>query len=425
MPKNTLTVLTVNSATERRLNREPPTRLDRSLRQGIVTPTAIFTADGYVEVAIFLIGYCAAGGETLMERKDIEHAPKDDGNGRLKVKPGRVGGKNSAYRSGQRIPKRCANEIELVLQEYQDKAAKKQKKVGQGTQDKRATVINGFFSDLFSLGYKVESIHNLKEKHLIAVFNFLEGKGQSPSTIQNKISIMRVFCEWIGKNGMVRDSALYVKDKVSVRRSMVAKEDKSWDGKGIDVLTKLPEIAEEDKTVALVLELCWAFGLRVREALMLRPEVSHEGDFLMLREGTKGDRSRIVPAQNAIQKNVLMRAKEVADKKTGFLGKRGQTMEQKRDHFYYVMKKLGITIAESEISAHGLRHQYMQTRFAQMLGIDAPVKGGDLSKVDKDEFHVASQKLMEEAGHTRVTIGASYYGSRRVLKKSGSESGEE
>ena len=334
------------------------------------------------------------------------------------VKPGRINGKNSDYRSGCRVPKRCANEIKLVLQEHQDKAAHKRKKVGQGTQDKRATVIYGFFSDLFSLGYKIESIHNLKEKHLVAVFNHLEKHRQSPSTIQNKISIMRVFCDWIGKTGMVKDSTYYVQDKASVRRSMVAKEDKSWDGNGINVLEKLPEIAEEDETVAIVLELCWAFGLRVKEALMLRPAVSEEGQFILLREGTKGDRSRAIPIENSIQRNVLERAKELTDKKTGFMGKRGLTYDQKRRRFYYVLEKCGITLSEGNISAHGLRHQYMQKSFSGMLGIDAPIKGGDLSEVDKDELHLASQKLMERAGHTRVSIGASYYGSRRIPKNS-------
>lgn len=332
-------------------------------------------------------------------------------------KPGRTGGKNSAHHSGTGfLPKKLKHEIELVLQEHRDKAAHKEKKVGQGTQDKRTTVINGFFSDLFSLGYKIDSIHNLREKHLVAVFNFLEAEKQSPSTIQNKISIMRVFCEWIGKNGMVRDSTRYVKDKTSVRRSMVVKEDKSWEGKGFDVMTKLNEIAEEDKTVALELELCWAFGLRVREALMLRPAAAHEGAFVFVREGTKGDRSRVVPIENDVQRDVINRAKALSDKKTGFLGERGDTYQQKRRRFYYVMEKLGITLKDSDITAHGLRHQYMQESFKRLTGIEAPVRGGDLSQVDKDALHVASQKLMERAGHTRVTIGASYYGSRRIKK---------
>lgn len=45
------------------------------------------------------------------------------------------------------------------------------------------------------------------------------------------------------------------------------------------------------------------------------------------------------------------------------------------------------------------------------------MKGGDLSQVDKDELRVASWKLVERAGHTRISIGASYYGSRRRDKR--------
>ncbi len=337
------------------------------------------------------------------------------------TKPGRVDGKNSEYRSGSGfIPKKLNNEIEVLLQKHKDLAAHKDKKVGQGTQDKRRTVIKGFFADMWHLKFKVESVHNLKEKHLHAVFRFLEAEGQSPSTLQNKISIMRVFCEWIGKPGMVRDSSLYVEDKASVTRTMVAREDKSWEGKGVDIAQILETVRKKDKVVAIELELCLAFGLRVKEAMMLRPLACRDGDgpFIHVREGTKGDRPRVIPIDNAIQRNVLDRAVEVMDKKTGFLGKRGKTMAQKRNHFYYVMKRCGVTLREKEITAHGLRHQYMQASFKRMLGIEAPVKGGSLADVGPDEFHVASQKLMERAGHTRVTIGASYYGSRRVRRKS-------
>ena len=333
------------------------------------------------------------------------------------MKPGRINGKNSSYQSGGGfIPKKLNNEIEVMLQKHKDLAAHKDKKVGQRTQDIRRSVIKGFFSDLWKLKYKLETIHNLKEKHLHAVFRPLEAQGQAPSTIQNKRSIMRVFCAGIGKPGMVRDSSLYVEDKLSVMRTMVAREDKSWDGKGVDISGMLEKVRNVDRTVAIELELCLAFGLRVKEAIMLRPLVCRDGsgEHIQVREGTKGDRPRVVPIENAIQKNVLDRAEELMDKKTGFLGKRGTTLTQKRNRFYYVMKKCGITLSESDISAHGLRHQYMQESFKRLLGIEAPVKGGNLADVDADELHVASQKLMERAGHTRVTIGASYYGSRRV-----------
>ncbi|MFA6921777.1 MAG: hypothetical protein WC216_08035, partial [Gallionella sp.] len=89
-----------------------------------------------------------------------------------KIKPGRVDGKNCEYRSGShRVPKHCSNEVEVLLQKNVDKAAKKQKKVGQGTQDKRRTIIRNFFSDLFYLKFKIASVYNLQQKHLKAVFN--------------------------------------------------------------------------------------------------------------------------------------------------------------------------------------------------------------------------------------------------------------
>lgn len=334
------------------------------------------------------------------------------------IKQGRVDGKNSDYKSGSHfVPKFIRNQIELVLQENRDKGAHKDKRVGQGTEDKRETVVRGFFSDLFHLKYRIEDIKNIKEKHLTAVFNYLEDQGQSPATLQNKISVMRVFCGWIGKPGMVKESSVYVKDKISVKRTLVAQKDKSWEGNGVDLLEKLTDIRAKDESVALCLELSLAFGLRVKEALMLRPAAAHEGCFVMLRDGTKGGRSRVIPVENDVQRDLLRRAKEQMDKKTGFIGgQRGKTLQQKYDRFFNVMKSVGITLKDLGVTAHGLRHQYMHESFEEMLGVPAPIKGGDLSLLDKDELHVASQKLMERAGHTRVSIGSAYYGSLKIKR---------
>jgi hypothetical protein len=85
------------------------------------------------------------------------------------------------------------------------------------------------------------------------------------------------------------------------------------------------------------------------------------------------------------------------------------------------MRKHKLTLADEGVSAHGLRHQYMHERFCEFLGIEPPVRGGDLSEVDKQAFDSATEKLMERAGHSRKTIGASYYGSRRVPSASKDE----
>lgn len=350
-----------------------------------------------------------------MEHRQMELGREESSAKPPAIKPGRTNGRNSEYRSGAtKIKHSLRMEIEAVLKANQDKAATKKKKVGARTQEIRSTTIFNFFSDLYFLHYEIQSLSALKQKHIVAVFNFLEEQGQSPSTIQNKISVMRVFCEWIGKNGMVRDSREYVRQENSVRRTMVVQEDKSWAGKGIEVLEKLEQIRQMDGTVAIWLELCWAFGLRIREAVDMRPAVAHEGEHVWIREGTKGDRPRVIPIENQTQLDVLERAKQAADQKTHYLGMRNSTEKQRIRRVYYVLEKCGVTLKEDGITAHGVRHQYMHQRFTKMLGIEPPIRGGDISTLDKNEFSIASSKLMESAGHSRESIGAAYYGSRRI-----------
>ena len=334
-----------------------------------------------------------------------------------RIKPARVDGHNAYYKSGAtRVPRHVLHEIEVVLKEHRDKAAKSEKKVGAKTQEIRETTIKNFFSDLFFLKYKITSIHALKQKHLEAVFKFLEANGQSPATLQNKISVMRVFCEWIGKNGMVTDSVHYVEDIQSVRRTMVVQEDKSWEGKGVDIVNNLSLIREKDEVVAIWLELCFAFGFRVQEAVMFRPDIAREGEFVWVREGTKGDRPRVVPIENDVQRDVLKRASSIASKRYGITGQRGKSVKQKLRHFYHVIESCGITLAKHGVTAHGARHQYMQESFEKLFGVKAPIKGGNIAEIDPEKRVLGEGKLMERAGHTRPTIGASYYGSRKPPK---------
>lgn len=349
-----------------------------------------------------------------MDQKQTEGLLASGQEKKEKHKPGRVNGKNSKHSAGHVfIYKTLRNEIEEILHQNRDKGAGRDKKVGYKTQEKRDIVVRGFFKELFKLGFKIESVHNIREKHLRAVFEQLEEDGQSPSTIQNKISIMRTFCNWIGKNGMVRESTQYVIDKASVKRSTVVREDKSWVGNGVDVLAKIKEVSGEDPEVGIELELCLAYGLRVWEAMSLKPSAAHEGNFIFVRDGTKGGRSRIVPIENIVQQDVIDRAKAIADQKTGALRRRGRNEEQRKSHFYYILKKCGVTLAKEGITAHGLRHQYMHESYLRLTGVEPPVRGGDTSLIDKHELHVATQKLMERAGHSRSTIGVAYYGSQR------------
>jgi len=118
------------------------------------------------------------------------------------------------------------------------------------TQKKRRENLFSAFADLRTLGYKLESVRNIKTKHVRAVVRYWIKEGQSPSTVQNKISILRVFCGWVGKGGMLPESQYLVDEDQAhhVTRSYVASVDKSWSGKDIDFEAKIKQIAESDTT---------------------------------------------------------------------------------------------------------------------------------------------------------------------------------
>lgn len=74
--------------------------------------------------------------------QDFQGSEGQEGDGSVettgKVRSGRVNGKNSQWQSGgTRIHKKLNNEIMTILMANQDKAAKKNKKVGAKTQEKR------------------------------------------------------------------------------------------------------------------------------------------------------------------------------------------------------------------------------------------------------------------------------------------------
>ena len=61
------------------------------------------------------------------------------------------------------------------------------------------------------------------------------------------------------------------------------------------------------------LELQRAFGLRMKEAALLKPHVADKENYLAVNWGTKGGRDRVVPIQNDYQRDVLARAKAMLE----------------------------------------------------------------------------------------------------------------
>lgn len=274
------------------------------------------------------------------------------------------------------------------------------------TQDKRADVLYAGFKRLHELGFRMEAVASLRGKHIETLANDWHARGLSASTLQNSLSIFRTFAEWIGKAGMVRGIEHYLGSGMTARSS-IAREDKSWSGKGVDVAAKIEQVRQKDERVALQLELQVAFGLRAREAMQLRPYLADKGTYLSITHGTKGGRDRVEPIRTAEQRTLLERARTFCATPSSSTSDPSRKLSQWKNHYYQVVRSCGITRKDG-ITGHGLRHQYANERYRELSGADSPVRGGAI--VDREADHAAREVVAEELGHSRADVTTHYLG---------------
>lgn len=243
-----------------------------------------------------------------------------------------------------------------------------------------------------------------------------EQAGLAASTMQTRISIMRGFCEWMGKPGMVRPLEYYLLNKEHAKRSYITVADKSWSAQydKVDIDALIAKIEVADAIVGVQLRLMHQFGMRKKEAICFKPKMADHGEFVVVTEGTKGGRDRVLPVTSQAQRELLDYCKSRCASVSAHLGRPGKTLLQEMNHFEYVMAKFGIKRTKLGITAHGLRHQYLNDRFEAIAGEPSPVRGGGM--LDKERNLIARYRVSEEAGHSRINITAAYFGSNRRLK---------
>ena len=189
----------------------------------------------------------------------------------------------------------------------------------------------------------------------------------SASRLQNNLSIFRTFSGWIGKAGMVRASHHYVKDPQSVKRQLVTTTDKTWSGQGVDIPALLKTVKALDERVACALTAQWAFGLRMKEAALLKPHGADKGAYLAVNWGTKGGRDRTVPLDNDLKHATLAWMKTLVTQTHGCLISKAMTFVQWRNRFYYVCRQAGLT-RERGLVSHGLRHEHLNALYTAITG---------------------------------------------------------
>jgi site-specific recombinase XerD len=343
-------------------------------------------------------------------------------------------GREALSRALKRHPNNPKAQVAMFFGDFVIKSGTgRQRPVSECTSDAYSDGLIRMIDDLRVNQAAIRNLSELGKAHALRLIKYWVSEEQSPATVQNKISVLRRFLTFIGKENIIpkhqelRTWLFSEGINPPEHRQGVAVQSKAWDEKGIDLQSILERVRLECPITAMQLELQAAFGLRMRESLQLDPRGADYGDFLRVVYGTKGGLPRDVPFDadpsiNAWQRDVIERAKEMAKSHPkGRLAKKGKTLEQNVEHFYYRLKRAGITQRELGVTAHGLRHQYAAQRYRHLTGHGAPVSRNapqEITEQVKQNDLQARRKVALELGHFRDSVSKAYIGSLPMLSRS-------
>lgn len=285
------------------------------------------------------------------------------------------------------------------------------------TKRDRAYVCFQLLDQLDQAGFALKNILNIDTRHIGAVLQHWKSEGLAPASLTKRISIFRWLLASIGKAGLLRDPAQFGLLPEDLARNFVAQVDKSWESRGTIPADMIEHVKQYDKWVGAQLHLMLAFGLRVTEALLIKPRASHVGESLRIEEGTKGGRSRIVQVDTEDQRMAIETAKELSMlTRKGAMVPPGKTPQQARRRLYYVCEKFGITKAQLDITPHGLRHQYANDLYQKVSGTPSTVRGGSFI-LDAAREAAALHAVTSDMGHARLNITSAYLGPKKRKSK--------
>ncbi|NOV27761.1 MULTISPECIES: integrase domain-containing protein [Cupriavidus] len=317
------------------------------------------------------------------------------------------------------LPTRMKAELEQVLVDNLKKILSQTrvslKSASIKTQERRMYTVCRSLVELRELGFMIESPYSLRHKHVQALVDRWVSGAQSAGTIENKLSHLKAFCQWIGKHHLVRPLGEYTDRAANgLMRSYVTTQDKSWEGNGVDPAELIARIAEEHPRVAVQLKLQAAFGLRIEESFSLKILTALKNvDTLRVVDGTKGGRKREVPVR--MQLDVLEEAARLVDPVSGSTTPSTYSIARWRSHYNSVMRKYGICKSGLGVTSHGLRHGWMQTLYEEMTGVPAPVRGGE--EPDLETYRQAIQEVVLAAGHSKPSKSGAYLSTPSAMAR--------
>lgn len=290
------------------------------------------------------------------------------------------------------------------------------------TQEYSKQVMHETCRRLHRLGYRIEDIGSLKEKHIEAVVKSWHEEGLSNKTMQNQYSRLKIFVnDWMGKRGLVKTGGiaeyLPAVDPKTLKVQTYTVETKSWSGQGVDIKEWLNKAQRIDTRFEGMLLMGLAFGLRKKEMLEIKPWKADKGESLDI-DGSvaKNGRFRSIKMDGEyghFQREVLNHVKGLV-KRSETLGWPGRTKKQNENRYYKYMASIGATKYESGVTGHGLRAEFAENQ-AMLLGLLPPALGGDKRQMSKIEREEITLRVSNQMGHGRVAVLGAYYGTFRKV----------
>lgn len=281
-------------------------------------------------------------------------------------------------------------------------------------------VMAAFCRRLHRLGFFLEDINGLREKHIRAVVRSWYEDRVAPKTMQNQYSRLKIFCGWIGKRDIInteRKGVAYYLPEVQDRHfqvKTVAEKSKSWSGNGLDPKEVLQRAFAIDYRHGVMLTMGLTFGLRKKEMLLIKPWRADKTVYLEISDNVaKNGRYRTIPIEagdlGTAQRRALDMAKSIC-RKNDHLGWPDLSLKQAENRYFYRMKQLGLTKAAAGVTGHGTRAEYAEVTLL-LEGVVPPTLGGNAERVPMHLREAAVNKVAQALGHNDNHTSGAYYGS--------------
>ena len=331
----------------------------------------------------------------------------------------------------QQVDRGWRNNVVGFANQHDGRVEDPKKRVGIKTKRVRIGNLMVSMKELREGGYKVNFVQAIREKHVHFLMLGWEAKKLSPKTIANRFSTLRFVATVGGWADKLEYIGEFLEDPRSAQTTTSAREDKSWRafGKKADEAIEIAKNLDRgNERFACLIALQIHFGLRLEEAIAFKPYASDSGGrVLELNRGTKGGRPRDVPILKDAQRDVIEWAKRLAGLK-GYVGWPDKTLHASINKYYRLMKKLEATKATGGVTGHGLRHEYVHRRYEALTGNVPPVTTITTAQIsagvtvpslvlDLLADRAALKTIMEEVGHSRISVATSYTGSFQALTK--------